>query len=163
MVLLHLYGIIKVEDGLRNKASLVFVAGNIVDITFKILMGKGKNSNTCCQCVGGSSGAVDSTIVSLDLDCLFLCVEAPCEYKSEDEVPERELEWWLEGYSTGPLNSTSNQKPKPWRGALEKRRKEGRSKLSISSEFDLFHQNKGHRKQALDHKILPQAWLRISL
>lgn len=69
---------------------------------------KDDKSCTCCQCVGGSSGAVDRTSASLGFVRLFLKLPFTWLFSITD----------VDDSTVGTLNSTSNQNAKPCNGAV---------------------------------------------
>lgn len=71
--------------------------------------------NTCCQCVGGSSGAVDSTSASFGFVLFFLWL--PSIGELFDGAVGKTGARGLIGEAAGPPNSTSNQNANPWNGA----------------------------------------------
>lgn len=68
--------------------------------------------STCCQCVGGSSGAVDRTSASLGFARLFFWQPSTGWLLHGAKIDDPLL-----GEIAGPMNSTSNQNANPCRGA----------------------------------------------
>jgi hypothetical protein len=70
--------------------------------------------NTCCQCVGGSSGAVDSTSASFWFVLFFLLLTS-IEGLLDGAVGKTDS-YGMIGDAAGQPNSTLNQNAKPWNG-----------------------------------------------
>lgn len=131
LILFHLYWIREVQNSLQKMTQDHYILKEQENWIHSCMKGKTIVTNqTCCQWVGSSSGAVDRRTVSSDDRLLFFWTISS-GFKSEGILGED---------SCAPLNSTSNQKPNPWMGALNREKKKLRF-LIKELIWDICHVN----------------------